>query len=76
MPIRPVKGQMVCLKMPKSSSLLKHILWRENVYLVPRDNFDLIIAEPSFPDPPINKTFLFILNQTPNINNCFIFFYF
>ena len=40
------------------------------------NNFDLIIAEPSFPDPPINKTFLFILNQTPNINNCFIFFYF
>ena len=43
-PIRPVKGQMVCLKMPKSSSLLKHILWRENVYLVPRDNSDLIIG--------------------------------
>ena len=43
-PIRPVKGQMVCLKMPKENSLLKHILWRENVYLVPRDNFDLIIG--------------------------------
>ena len=43
-PIRPVKGQMVCLKMPKSTSLLKHILWRENVYLVPRDNSDLIIG--------------------------------
>ena len=43
-PIRPVKGQIVCLKMPKSSSLLKHILWRENVYLVPRDNSDLIIG--------------------------------
>ena len=43
-PIRPVKGQMVCLKMPKVTSLLKHILWRENVYLVPRDNSDLIIG--------------------------------
>jgi glycine oxidase len=43
-PIRPVKGQMVCLKMPKNISLLKHILWRENVYLVPRDNSDLIIG--------------------------------
>ena len=43
-PIRPVKGQMVCLKMPKENSLLKHILWRENVYLVPRDNSDLIIG--------------------------------
>ena len=43
-PIRPVKGQMVCLKMPKNTSLLKHILWRENVYLVPRDNSDLIIG--------------------------------
>jgi glycine oxidase len=43
-PIRPVKGQMVCLKMPKKTSLLKHILWRESVYLVPRDNSDLIIG--------------------------------
>ena len=43
-PIRPVKGQMICLKMPKGNSLLKHILWRENVYLVPRDNSDLIIG--------------------------------
>ena len=43
-PIRPVKGQMVCLKIPKKTSLLKHILWRENVYLVPRDNSDLIIG--------------------------------
>ena len=43
-PIRPVKGQMVCLKMSKESSILKHILWRENVYLVPRDNSDLIIG--------------------------------
>ena len=43
-PIRPVKGQMVCLKIPKNISLLKHILWRENVYLVPRNNSDLIIG--------------------------------
>ena len=43
-PIRPVKGQMVCLKIPKETSILKHILWRENVYLVPRDNSDLIIG--------------------------------
>ena len=43
-PIRPVKGQMICLKIPKNISLLKHILWRENVYLVPRNNSDLIIG--------------------------------
>ena len=43
-PIRPVKGQMLCLKVPKNISLLKHILWRENVYLVPRNNSDLIIG--------------------------------
>ena len=43
-PIRPVKGQMVCLKIPKNILLLKHILWRENVYLVPRNNSDLIIG--------------------------------
>ena len=36
-PIRPVK-------VPKNISLLKHILWRENVYLVPRNNSDLIIG--------------------------------
>ena len=35
---------MICLKMPKTTELLKHILWRENVYLVPRDNSDLIIG--------------------------------
>ncbi|PPR35661.1 MAG: Hydrogen cyanide synthase subunit HcnC [Alphaproteobacteria bacterium MarineAlpha6_Bin4] len=43
-PIRPVKGQMICLKIPKGNTVLKHILWRENVYLVPRDNYDLIIG--------------------------------
>ena len=43
-PIRPVKGQMVCLKMPIGASLLRHILWRENVYLIPRENSDLIIG--------------------------------
>ena len=39
------------------------------------NSFDLTIEEPSFPDPPINKTFLFILNQTPNINDNFVFLY-
>ena len=43
-PIRPVKGQMVCLKIPKNNFFLKHILWRENVYMVPRNNLDLIIG--------------------------------
>ena len=43
-PIRPVKGQIICLKVPKKLSFLQHILWRENVYLVPRDNGDLIIG--------------------------------
>ena len=43
-PIRPVKGQMICLKIPKNNLILKHILWRENVYMVPRNNSDLIIG--------------------------------
>ncbi len=43
-PIRPVKGQMVCLKIPKNNFILKHILWRDNVYMVPRNNSDLIIG--------------------------------
>ena len=43
-PIRPVKGQIICLKMPENVSLLKYILWRENVYLVPKNNSYLIIG--------------------------------
>ena len=43
-PIRPVKGQIICLKIPKNISLLKHILWRDNVYLVPKNNSYLIIG--------------------------------
>ena len=43
-PIRPVKGQIICLKTPNNISLLKHILWSENVYLVPKNNSYLIIG--------------------------------
>ncbi len=43
-PIRPVKGQMICLKMNKNQPLIKHVLWRNNIYLVPRNNFDLIVG--------------------------------
>ena len=43
-PIRPVKGQIICLKTPNNISLLKHILWSENVYLVPKNGSYLIIG--------------------------------
>lgn len=43
-PIRPVKGQIICLKTPNNISLLKHILWSENVYLVPKNESYLIIG--------------------------------
>ena len=43
-PIRPLKGQMICLKMNKNEPLIKHVLWRNNIYLVPRNNSDLIIG--------------------------------
>ena len=35
---------ILSLNLPKKLSFLQHILWRENVYLVPRDNGDLIIG--------------------------------
>tara|TARA_B100000315_G_scaffold257836_1_gene308049 strand:- start:692 stop:1810 length:1119 start_codon:yes stop_codon:yes gene_type:complete len=44
MPIRPLKGQMICLKMNKNEPLIRHVLLRNNIYLVPRKNSDLIIG--------------------------------
>ena len=43
-PIRPVKGQIICLKTTNNISFLKHILWSENVYLVPKNGSYLIIG--------------------------------
>ena len=41
-PVRPIKGQMLSLKMDQSSPLLNHVLWAPGVYMVPRRDGRLI----------------------------------
>jgi glycine oxidase len=41
-PVRPVKGQMLALRM--DTSLLEHVVWAPNVYLVPRRDGRLILG--------------------------------
>jgi glycine oxidase len=35
-PVRPVKGQMICLQMDAARPLLNHVVWAPGIYLVPR----------------------------------------
>jgi glycine oxidase len=41
-PVRPVKGQMLALRMDSASPLLNHVVWAPGVYLVPRRDGQLI----------------------------------
>jgi glycine oxidase len=43
-PVRPVKGQMLALRMAVEAPLLRHVLWTPNVYLVPRCDGRLIVG--------------------------------
>jgi glycine oxidase len=43
-PVRPVKGQMLALKMDAAAPLLNHVLWVPGAYLVPRLDGRLIIG--------------------------------
>jgi glycine oxidase len=43
-PVRPVKGQMVALRMPAGAPLLRHNVWAPNVYLVPRRDGRLLVG--------------------------------
>jgi glycine oxidase len=43
-PVRPVKGQMLALKMDAAKPLLNHVLWAPGAYLVPRRDGRLIIG--------------------------------
>jgi glycine oxidase len=43
-PVRPVKGQMLALKMDAAAPLLNHVLWAPGAYLVPRCDGRLIIG--------------------------------
>jgi len=43
-PVRPVKGQMLSLRMDAAAPLLQHVLWAPGAYLVPRRDGRLIIG--------------------------------
>lgn len=43
-PVRPVKGQMLSLRMDVDAPLLRHVVWAPGVYLVPRNDGTLIIG--------------------------------
>lgn len=43
-PVRPIKGQMICVRMPMDAPLVQTILWREGRYLVPRRDGRLLIG--------------------------------
>jgi glycine oxidase len=43
-PVRPVKGQMLALRMDAAAPLLDHVLWAPGAYLVPRRDGRLIVG--------------------------------
>jgi glycine oxidase len=43
-PVRPVKGQMLALRMDPAAPLLTHVLWAPGAYLVPRRDGRLIVG--------------------------------
>lgn len=43
-PVRPVKGQILALRMDAAAPLLHHVLWTPKVYLVPRQDGRLIVG--------------------------------
>ena len=43
-PVRPVKGQMLALKMDGAAPLLNHVLWAPGAYLVPRRDGRMIVG--------------------------------
>lgn len=43
-PVRPIKGQMLALRMDPVAPLLRHVVWTPRVYLVPRADGRLIVG--------------------------------
>jgi glycine oxidase len=43
-PVRPVKGQMLALRMDPAAPLLRHVVWAPRAYLVPRRDGRLIVG--------------------------------
>jgi glycine oxidase len=43
-PVRPIKGQMLALRMDRAAPLIRHVLWLPRGYLVPRNDGRLVIG--------------------------------
>ncbi len=43
-PVRPLKGQMLAIQMPRAAPLLDHVVWGPEMYLVPRSDGRLLIG--------------------------------
>ncbi|MCC6779016.1 MAG: glycine oxidase ThiO [Hyphomicrobiales bacterium] len=43
-PVRPIKGQMLALRMDPAAPLIEHVIWAPGAYLVPRRDGRLIIG--------------------------------
>ena len=43
-PVRPIKGQMLALRMDPAAPLITHVVWAPGVYLVPRRDGRLIVG--------------------------------
>ena len=43
-PVRPVKGQMLAVRMDETAPLLRHVVWAPKAYLVPRRDGRLIVG--------------------------------
>lgn len=44
LPVRPVKGQMLALRMDPAAPLVSHVIWAPNSYIVPRRDGRLILG--------------------------------
>jgi glycine oxidase len=44
LPVRPIKGQMLALRMDPAAPLVRHVLWAPRIYLVPRASGRLIVG--------------------------------
>jgi glycine oxidase len=43
-PVRPIKGQMLALRMDPAAPLVNHVIWGPGIYLVPRRDGRLIVG--------------------------------
>ena len=43
-PVRPIKGQMLALRMDPSAPMLRHVVWAPRSYLVPRRDGRLVVG--------------------------------